>query len=68
MNFNETFRNYLLGVYLEPNNFWSQADSGWLPQLIELNNHKNDYDTVVFTDIELKYSVVVVWAHSYHIL
>lgn len=45
---------YLLGVHLEPINCYSQADSGWLPQLIELSKDKNDNDAVVFKDIGLK--------------
>lgn len=30
----------------------------WLPQLIGMSKHNNDYNSVPFSDTELKFSVV----------
>lgn len=49
-------------------NWWSYPHLRWPPQLSNLVKYKNVYNSVNFTDIELKSAVIIAESHSQDIL
>lgn len=68
MDWPETFRKWLLGVYLLLINLWRQLDSTWLPQLINSGKHKKTYKSVIFAYYELKFGLILAKNHLQNVL
>lgn len=65
---NETHRKSSLDQYLQKFTIWSQRNSRWLPKLMDLSQHKDGYNSVKITNIELKLGVVVAESYLSHII
>lgn len=61
MDFNEPDHPQLI-------NFWYYNNLRWPPQLIHISWHKNGYDFVRHTEVELQLDVVVAERHLQHML
>lgn len=58
-NLSKTCRNYSLDVNLQLIHFGSHLNSKWLPQSTDLLNNEKGYNSIIFTDIDLIFVVVV---------
>lgn len=54
VDFIERIKKQSIDKLLKVSNFWSWPHSKWLPQIIELGQHRNGYTPVGFTDTDLK--------------
>lgn len=67
-DFNETIRKFSSDDHSQHLNFWSPNHSRMLPKQSDSSQHKSGYESVTFTEFELKFGVGLVDSQSQCIL